>query len=153
MGGGDTDDFELVWWRDVEGNAPCYDWIKNDLSPTKRRALGAALRHVLQAHGINVVGQKSWGRQLGEGLFEFRLDRTDPDTRQKFVLRVFCHAYGDRKILALHGYDKGEDPRPRRQQKEIAEARRRLALWEADQRTRRGAASGRGGGSQGRRKR
>jgi hypothetical protein len=29
-------------------------------------------------------------------------------------------------ILLLHGYDKGADPAPRRQQREIAEARRGL---------------------------
>ena len=42
-------------------------------------------------------------------------------------MRVFCHAHGDRLILLLGGYDKGADPSRTRQQREIAEARRRLA--------------------------
>ena len=30
--------------------------------------------------------------------------------------------YGDKIVLLLHGYDKGADPSPRRQQREIVEA-------------------------------
>jgi len=43
------------------------------------------------------------------------------------LLRVFCHATGDRVILLLGGYDKGKDPARRRQDHEIEVARRRLA--------------------------
>jgi phage-related protein len=113
---------------------PCLRWIKEDLSPTKRRALGVAMNEVLQRHGVHVVGEKSWGRQLGRGLFEFRVDRTvkpDDGVAEKIVLRVFCHAHGDRKVLALHGYDKGRNPSSRRQQREIEIARSRLAAWRA----------------------
>jgi hypothetical protein len=42
---------------------------------------------------------------------------------------VFCHAYGDRVILLLGGYDKGRDPSSRRQEREIALARSRLTDW------------------------
>ena len=48
------------------------DWIKSDLSPTKRRALGLAMREILQSHGVGVCAG-SWGKQLGGGIFEFRL--------------------------------------------------------------------------------
>lgn len=119
--------YELEFWTDDHGQEPCFDWIKSDLSKTKRRAIGRAMRRVLQVHGINVVGERSWGRQLGGGLFEFRLDRKIDG--ESMVLRVFCHAYGKKKILALHGYDKGEDPSDHRQQQEIAEARQRLTSW------------------------
>jgi hypothetical protein len=64
------------------------------------------------------VGERSWGRQLGQGLFEFRVDRTvkpDDEIAEKLVLRVFCHAHGDCKILVLHVYDKGKSPSSRRQ--------------------------------------
>jgi len=50
------------------------------------------------------------------GLFEFRLRDS------ALLLRVFCHAYGDRIVLLLHGYDKGVDPSDKRQAREIAEA-------------------------------
>jgi hypothetical protein len=43
---------------------------------------------------------------------------------------VFCHAHGDRLILLLGGYDKGADPSARRQQREIATARARLADYQ-----------------------
>ncbi|HZL07150.1 MAG TPA: hypothetical protein VFE45_17310 [Coriobacteriia bacterium] len=46
--------------------------------------------------------------------------------RANVLLRVFCHATGDRVILLLGGYDKGSDASPRRQEREIALARRRL---------------------------
>lgn len=48
--------------------------------------------------------------------------------------RVFCHAYGDQRILLLHGYDKGEEPKARRQQREIEIARVRLRKWQSQQR-------------------
>jgi hypothetical protein len=108
-----------------------------------------AMNEVLQRHGVQVVGERSWGRQLGEGLFEFRVDRTvkaDDEVAEKIVLRVFCHAHGDRKVLILHGYDKGRSPASRRQQREIVLARSRLATWraaQAGQAKRRRAGSGR----------
>ena len=52
----------------------------------------------------------------------------------KVLLRVFVHFYGDRVILLLGGYDKGEDPKERRQQREISEARRLLRQFKERQR-------------------
>jgi hypothetical protein len=85
------------------------------------------------------VCRGAYGKQLGEGLFEFRLRHDageilrslgkparDEPQRERILLRVFCHAHGDRLILLLGGYDKGADPSKHRQQREIAEARRRL---------------------------
>ncbi|HEX7290670.1 MAG TPA: hypothetical protein VF250_06015 [Conexibacter sp.] len=45
---------------------------------------------------------------------------------ERILLRVFCHAYGDRIVLLVGGYDKAADPSPKRQQREIADARKRL---------------------------
>ena len=70
----------------------------------------------------------AFGRQRGGGLFEFRL------RERNLLLRAFCHAYGDKVILVLAGYDKSEDPSPKRQQKEIELARRRLTDWQQRQR-------------------
>jgi phage-related protein len=128
--------YEIEFYAEESGQMPALRWIKEDLSPTKRRALGQAMHEVLQRHGVQVVGERSWGRQLGEGLFEFRVDRTvrpDDQIAERIVLRVFCHAHGDRKVLVLHGYDKGKSPASRRQQREIETARSRLALWRAIQ--------------------
>jgi len=130
----DPPTYELVFYAEEGGVMPALRWIKEDLSGTKRRALGMAMNEVLQRHGVQVVGERSWGRQLGEGLFEFRVDRVvkaDDEVAEKIVLRVFCHAHGDRKVLVLHGYDKGKSPASRRQQREIELARSRLATWRA----------------------
>jgi hypothetical protein len=48
------------------------------------------------------------------------------DASESITLRVFCHAYGNKVILLLAGYDKGEDPSASRQQKELAVAKKRL---------------------------
>ena len=147
---GDPPPFEIEFYADESGDMPCLRWIREGLSPTKRRALGMAMNEVLQHHGVQVVGERSWGRQLGEGLFEFRVDRTvKPDDKiaEKLVLRVFCHAHGDRKILVLHGYDKGKSSSPRRQQREIEVARLRLASWRAIEAEKRKKPRGRGVGA------
>jgi hypothetical protein len=89
-----------------------------------------------------------WLKPLGAGLHEFRVRR---DARQiqhmfggnpllvsplraKVLLRVFVHFHGDREIVVLCGYDKGVNPKERRQQREIAEARRLLAQFKGRQR-------------------
>ena len=99
-------------------------WLMSDLSAEERRTVGAAMREILQQQGIGVCGS-GFGRQLGGGVFEFRL-RESP-----LIARVFCHAHGDRLILLLGGYDKGRDPSSRRQEREIALARARLSDWRA----------------------
>lgn len=91
-----------------------------------------------------------WGKQLGGGLFEFRIRHTSSEIArmhgepveggkpaEKVLLRVFCHAYGAKVVLLINGYDKGADPSERRQQREIALARKRLTRFLAEQSTRR----------------
>jgi phage-related protein len=136
MSSADRPPYEIEFYADESGQTPCLRWIKENLSSTKRRALGMAMNEVLQHHGVQVVGERSWGRQLGRGLFEFRVDRTvkpSDEIAERITLRVFCHAYGDQKILVLHGYDKGRSPSSRRQQREIETARSRLVIWRAAQ--------------------
>jgi hypothetical protein len=136
--------FEIVFYEDEHGDAPVLRWLREELSPRKRRALGTAMNNVLQRLGIGVCGTE-FGRQLGQGLFEFRLrgeglERAVPAAEDgdpaeaKMLLRVFCHAHGRRLILLVGGYDKGEAPSPRRQDREIAAARERLTDWKARQR-------------------
>jgi hypothetical protein len=92
------------------------------------------MAEILEAEGIGVC-RGTYGKQLGEGLFEFRLRHDaaeilrslgkptrDGPRRERILLRVFCHAHGDRMILLLGGYDKGADASRTRQQREIAEA-------------------------------
>jgi len=120
--------YELVFYQDAVGRQPVREWLRNDLSPEQRRTVGAAMRQLLQEQGMGVCGS-SFGRQLGEGLFEFRL------REEGLLVRIFCHAYGDRLILLLGAYDKGRDPSERRQNREISKARARLREWQSRQRS------------------
>jgi hypothetical protein len=112
----------LEFYQDEHGRKPVHSWIMDELDRRARRTLGTAMREILQEQGVDVCGS-AFGRHLGEGLFEFRLREAD------LLLRVFCHAHGERVILLLGGYDKGQDPSKRRQTAEIAEARSRLRAW------------------------
>lgn len=131
--------FELRFYEDEDGGSPVLRWLREELTPTQRRAIGVAMAEILQAEGVGVC-RTGYGKQLGDGLFEFRLrhDAAEilrslgkparPETAgERILLRVFCHAHGDRIVLLLGGYDKSTDASPRRQQREIATARRRLA--------------------------
>lgn len=118
--------YTLEFYRDEHGDLPVLRWIREELTPKQRAALGQYMRTVLQEQGIGVCATE-FGKQLGKGLFEFRLRRSAAETGERILLRVFCHGYGDRIVLLLGGYDKGADPAPRRQREEIAIARSRLA--------------------------
>jgi hypothetical protein len=120
--------YRLEFYEDHAGRKPVLEWITEDLDRRQRQILGTAMREILGEQGISVCGT-AFGRQLGQGLFEFRLREAD------LLLRVFCHAHGDHLILLLGGYDTGADPSPRRQEAEIGEARRRLQIWRARQAT------------------
>jgi hypothetical protein len=143
----------IEFFETDNGEKPVLKWIKEDLTPTKRRALGSAMRRVLQVHG-SAVNRSAWGRPVAAGIFEFRVRMSGKEVinveaeihgisvaqaRERFVLnpsedvllRVFCGTHGSKIVLLLHGYDKGEDPSARRQRGEIAEAVRRLAIVRA----------------------
>lgn len=131
-------EFTIEFYEDEHGDQPVLRWLREELTPVQRRAIGVALREILEPLGIGVC-RTAYGKQLGEGLFEFRLrhdaaevlrsvgKEARPESGgERVLLRVFCHAHGDRLILLLGGYDKGGDPSSKRQQREIATARRRL---------------------------
>jgi phage-related protein len=119
--------FQLEFYEDRLGRQPVLEWLRDEVPVSTRRVIGIALREILQEQGIGVCGTP-FGRQLGGGLFEFRLRERD------LLLRAFCHAYGDKVILILAAYDKSEDPSEKRQNAEIALARRRLTDWRQRQR-------------------
>jgi hypothetical protein len=133
--------FTLEFYQTPDGDEPARRWMEKRLSAPQRRALSTALRLILTVHGVGVCSSE-YGRQVGRGLFEFRLDEDEAILLRKWshdsaalrparsgeriLLRVFCHAHGDRIVLLLGGYDKGADPGRRKQQREIARARARL---------------------------
>jgi phage-related protein len=135
--------YTLEFYADEQGHEPALDWLRR-LTPRKRRAIGVAMFEILQREGPHVVGT-NFGKGLGGGIFEFRLDQdaaqvlarkgksAKPETgaATKILLRVFCHAHGDRIVILLGGYDKGERPSARHQQAQIELARTRLKDWKA----------------------
>jgi phage-related protein len=137
--------YTLEFYADEQGHEPVLDWLRR-LTPGKRRAIGVAMFEILQHEGPRVIGT-NFGKGLGGGLFEFRLDqdaaqvlarkgkraRREGALSSKILLRVFCHAHGDRVVLLLGGYDKGERPSARHQQAQIELARTRLKDWKARQ--------------------
>jgi hypothetical protein len=64
-----------------------------------------------------------------------------PATKEEILLRVYCHAFGDKIVLLLAGYDKLRSPSRKRENDEIALARKRLVEFRA--RSRRQTKSGR----------
>lgn len=140
--------WQLEFYEDENGRAPCREWMKRDLDELERAALAVAFTHVLQVRGLGVCGTE-WGKQLGGGLFEFRIrhsaaeiasmfggDERATGHKGKVLLRVFCHAYGNRIVLLLSGYDKGDDPAEKRQAKEIKRARKLLNEFQGRKRRR-----------------
>lgn len=140
--------YTLEFYEDENGDEPVLRWLRS-LTPRKRRAMGVALFEILQHEGPAVV-DTNFGKAIGGGLFEFRLDqdaaqilgrkgkraRPEPSEPSKVLLRVLCHAAGTRIVLLLAGYDKGERPSPRHQQAQIHLARDRLKDWLTRQRAR-----------------
>jgi phage-related protein len=142
--------YTIEFYADPEtGREHVREWIKEDLTPFQRRSIGIAMSEILEVNGINVCDTE-YGKNLGQGLFEFRLrhgadevaamftTRT-PDERDKepILLRVYCHAYGDKIVLLLAGYDKQADAGKKRENQEIMLARKRLTEFKQQRRLKR----------------
>jgi hypothetical protein len=54
-------------------------------------------------------------------------------SHRNVLLRVFCHAHGEKIVLLLAAYDKGKEPSTKRQSMEIKRAKQRLAHWKGEQ--------------------
>ena len=133
-----------------DGSVPFENFL-DDLSDFKAVALDTAISHVLAVRGLDLAGGE-WLKPLKQGLYEFRVRHDAEEIAQMFggeaprdpdggpervLLRLFVHFYGDKVILLLGGYDKGDDTSERRQRREIAEARRLLTQFKERQRRQR----------------
>ncbi len=134
------------FYKDKEtGEEPCREWL-DELGETdrpKQLAALAAIERVLKIKGTDVC-ETEWGKNLGSGLYEFRIRHSlasvqgmfplpgdwaagDADTdggRGTILLRIFFTTYGSHVLLLCSGYDKRRDPSKRRQRAEIAQARK-----------------------------
>ena len=140
--------WELEFYVDKNGREPVREWL-DGLDKVKRAAALRGLSVILAAEGPG-VSSTEYGKPLHKGLFEFRLRidaatilaKHDPGLLEKFpdqprgsvLLRVICHASDGSLILLLGAYDKGKDPSGRRQNSEIAVARKRLKDWQTSSR-------------------
>lgn len=147
--------YRIEFYEDAHGHRPVEQWLAADLDRSVGAAVGLALNHILQKHGPDVCKTR-YGKALGGGLFEFRLDESvdellaDLGLRKKtklsrappgrMLFRVFFHPYGNKILLLLSAYDKGRADGKREQQSHIAIARRRLKDWEQRQPPRSGRA-------------
>ncbi len=46
--------YTVEFWQDEEGNSPLLTWLREELTPTLRRAAGHAMNEILQQQGIEV---------------------------------------------------------------------------------------------------
>jgi hypothetical protein len=141
-----TGEWDIVLYADEHGREPCREWMQH-LSSQKRLALEEAIGLVLAERGLDIVGTE-YGKALSQGLYEFRLRWTAVEVRrkagrvsdaaaaksEKILLRVFFCTAGRKVILLLSGYDKGTDDSPRRQEREIANARKLMTAYQESQR-------------------
>lgn len=127
--------WRVEFFEDDQGRQPAREWLQS-LDSGKRAAAIAAIETHLTEMGHEICGTEH-GKHLGKGLFEFRIRHDEGVIRRKagqssggksaeILLRIFCHAHGQRIVLLLGGYDKGAAPGKRRQDREIETARRRL---------------------------
>lgn len=130
-------------WEDADGHCPFAASVAR-LDPYQQAVLDACITRVLKPMGM-AVASTEWGKALGQGLYELRIRRSlhairswgqsDPpppvnsEEKRPVLLRVFFTVHGARVVLLFQTYDKGGDPSERRQQKEIAEARKHLRAW------------------------
>ena len=136
--------YEIVFYEDEDGNEPALKFMQS-LDGAKRRAIGVAINEVLRYEGPDVAAG-NFGRSLGDGLYEFKLDQDAeqilrrkgrnprPEAEEaKILLRMFFHPYGRKILLLLGGYDKGEQSSKPRQQMEIEAAKKTLNRWKLKQ--------------------
>ena len=138
-----TSGWTVEMYADSRGHCPIQGWF-DSLSAAKFAAIDASIHHQLEKQGIGLAGT-TWLKPLKDGLYEFRVRSTaaeivrmygdaghvPPADTESILLRVFVAFHGNRVVLLLDGYDKAADPSPKRQQREIAAARKLLTASKA----------------------
>jgi hypothetical protein len=128
-------------------DAPYLRWFLGDLTKPKQLAAKAGVERILAYLG-NAVVETEWGGNLQDGLCELRIRRTaaeveswwrnyhglpepEPEPHVEILLRIYFHAYGDKVILLLGGFDKGAHPN--HEKAEVRQARANLQNWRTQQ--------------------
>lgn len=111
---------QVHWTIEAHENFDFQSFLSS-LKSEQRLALSLFLIKVTQFEELHKA-PRAWIKPLGSGLFEFRIRETG------ILLRLFFTYRRGHIVLLLAGYDKGEDPSTKKQQKEIALARKRLTV-------------------------
>lgn len=109
----------LTPWTIEVHQAFDFDKFLESLDSSAMATVALYLQRISQVPSLTDA-PRAWIRPLGQGLFEFRIR----DSRT--LVRLFFTYKRGRLVLLLGGYDKRSDPSTKRQQTEIAIARRRL---------------------------
>jgi len=140
----DNMQWEVLYWVDERGNSPFATWYSK-LDEYQQAVVTAVITRIIAKLGIDVCDTE-FGKPLGMGLYEIRVrmsleaiqcwrasheekPRGIPRSNRRVLLRIFCTFTGNKVVIFFQGYDKGKDPSARRQQREIARARKMLAQW------------------------
>ena len=96
--------FTLEFYEDQHGDQPVLRWLREELTPIQRRAIGVHARDSPE-EGVGVC-RGPYGKQLSGGVFEFRLRHDAAEILQalgrrfhpepggeRILLRVFWHAH------------------------------------------------------------
>lgn len=131
-------------WEDSNGRSPFGKWY-DKLGEYDQAVVDAAIKEILMPLGMDIC-ETEWGKPLKDGLYEIRIRRSlstlvnqgKPEEEwedlpawadKTVLLRIFCTFHGNRIVLLFQGYDKGKDPSPKRQEREIKQARKHLRAW------------------------
>jgi hypothetical protein len=77
-------EFTIEFFEDDDARSPVEEWMDSDLTDLELAALVSGLEHVLSHRGIDVC-RTEWGKQLGEGLFEFRIRHSAAEIEHMFT--------------------------------------------------------------------
>ena len=96
-----------------------FDQFLEELPEPNQLVVYETVSQVLRVKGNQLAGTH-WVKALGSGLFEFRI------AGPQLLVRIFFTFKVGRVILLLGAYDKKRSPSSKRQQQEIARARKRM---------------------------
>ena len=122
-------------------------WLTRELSDYEQAVLDAGIEAILKPYGIDICSTE-FGKALGKGLYEFRIRQSlyalrswgkpagsvehVPGDDRKVLLRVFLTFKGLKAVILFHGLNKKSDSTEKRQNKEIARARKMLKAYEIE---------------------
>jgi len=128
-------------------DVPYLRWFFHEISRPKQLAAKAGVERILAYLGSGVIDTE-WGDNLQDGVCELRIKRTaaetepwwrnhyglpepEPEPHVEILLRIYFHAYGDKVILLLGGFDKGAHPN--HEKAEVKQAKANLRNWREQQ--------------------